>query len=130
MHLQVTPYEALKARAQLFKAGSIVPRRAIKCTKRKFQHLLKFANDTYLVPGPHGYVAFSEDTTTAWCCRIKTKLTLVYNGAPYHAHDIHFKGFVWCKPGSNVEEFQARVLEAMKPSQVRWIDNSKCEYLI
>lgn len=123
--MSTTEYEALKSRAQFFKAGSIVPRRAIKCTQRKWQHLLKFANDTYMIPGPHGYVAFSETVGAKYFSKINTPMALVFNGSPYHRRDPSFRGFVWHEHSLNSEEFEARVLESMQPSKIRWIDTKE-----
>lgn len=125
----MSKYEELKARAQLFKAGSIVPRRALKCTKRKAQHLVTFWADTYVIPGPTGYVMFAEGLNDFFLSHRTGHWSLgqdhEFQGSPYHPGDTVFHMH---RPGCPVEEFQERVLQSMRPplpSKIRWIDNSE-----
>lgn len=124
-----TEYEAIRSRAQLFKAGSIIPRRVLKCHRRSAQHLLKFYNDTYVIPGPTGYVCFME-CDPAFVMRLDkppTKLgeSFTFTGSPYQPGGTHWFG----QHDVTVEQFRSNVVEAMKPyvSKVRWLDNCQSE---
>lgn len=127
----MSTYEEIRSRAQLFKAGHIVPRRILKCTRRKAQHLLRFWSDTYAIPVPGGYLLFTEK-----CADFYIEMRRSYGrfnenwrfkGAPYHAGRPGNRGATWFMPygGESTESFQKRVLDYFKPSQIRWIDNSE-----
>lgn len=79
--------ERLKSRAQFFKAGAIIPRRVLKCSHRKLQHIARFGAGHYVLPGRKGYVCFSQQRgTSAIDLRAAKRMrkTIVLRGSPYH----------------------------------------------
>ena len=75
--------EEFKAKAEFFKAGSIIPQRVLK-GPRKVKHLIKFGSDSWVMPSYGGYiVAFDcKDTGSAIKINWQLKNANLY-GSPY-----------------------------------------------
>lgn len=56
-----TSLEEVKAVAEKFKAGKIVPRRVLACTPKNKSHLVIFLCDTYRIRSSEGYDVFLCD---------------------------------------------------------------------
>lgn len=84
--LQFTSIEEMKSKGEFFKRGSIVPRRILAASSRRFQSRITFGSDSWAFPTPKGYLVFSNSDMdgeylalriTECICRImKKKITI------------------------------------------------------
>lgn len=86
--------DAIKARAKFYKAGSIIPRNILKCSRRKYQHIIRFGSDTWAIPGATGWVCISHHSPGSSAVQIVRggKGDLVFDGSPYQSGGTHFEG--------------------------------------
>lgn len=63
--------QAIKDRAKFYKAGAIIPFRVMAARPRKFQHLVTFGSDSWVLPGPRGYIVFFHNDSKGCALRIK-----------------------------------------------------------
>lgn len=82
--------EKIKARAQFFQRGHIIPTRILRCSKRRYQHLIRFGSDVWALPMPKGYMLLSDMAVDANTSAIRIERGLpksiqwVLEGSPYH----------------------------------------------
>ncbi len=60
----------LKARAEFFKKGSIIPQRIFK-GRRKTKHFVVFGSDSLVIPSYHGYVVLVDSRNSDCAIRIR-----------------------------------------------------------
>lgn len=86
--------DAIKARAKFFKAGSIIPRNILKCSRRKYQHIARFGSDTWAIPGETGWVCIQHHTKDSAAIKIVRggKGRLVFAGSPYQKGNTRWEG--------------------------------------
>ncbi|CNI75612.1 Uncharacterised protein [Yersinia massiliensis] len=60
----------LKARAEFFKKGSIIPQRIFK-GRRKTKHFVVFGSDSWVIPSYHGYVVLVDSKNSDCAIRIR-----------------------------------------------------------
>lgn len=83
----MTKLEQLKQRAEFFPRGKIIPARVLKCMTKRFRHNVRFGADTWVIPGPDGYVCFSHYEEGNSCVKITGKWwggSHHLDGSPYH----------------------------------------------
>jgi hypothetical protein len=103
--------EALKARAKFYKAGAIIPRNILKCSKRKYQHLVKFGVDTWALPGVNGWVCIQHHTRGSAAIKLLKGGVgcLKFDGSPYHSGKSLWQGDLHMSE----EEHYNKILEAL-----------------
>lgn len=86
--------DEIKSRAKFFKAGSIIPRNILKCSRRKYQHIVRFGADTWAMPGATGWVCIQRHTKDSSAIKIVRggKGHLVFSGSPYQSGDTYLEG--------------------------------------
>lgn len=85
--------QSLKARAQFYPKGHIVPHRVFAVTPRKYQHLLTFGCDSWVLPGKSGYVVIQDGHKLPGSCGMRLK-----KGIKGYAQ---LKGSIRFVPGAN-----------------------------
>lgn len=113
--------EELKARAEFFPKGHIVPRRINAVYPRKYQHRLRFGADSWAIAGIDGYVVIQQHETARGesCLRFQIsqkqiddpRIIIRIEGSPYHDGATHFFGGL----GKTEEEHCAAIIRHLKP---------------
>jgi len=102
--------EQLKARAQFFKRGAIIPRKVLAVKQRKLQHRLRFGSDSWVLPGKEGYVVFLHSTPVTSAVIIGSGV-LDVQGSRYHETGMtYFIGDSGSSPEEHLERIQERLM--------------------
>lgn len=103
--------DKIKARAQFFKRGHIIPRRILGASKRKLQHLVKFGSDAWVIPTKTGYLCICElqEGDSAIQILRSPKVAVEFTASPYHKNGT---GTHWIgNHQQNKEDFEISVLD-------------------
>lgn len=109
--------DEIKARAQFFKRGHIIPRRILRCSQRRYQHLLRFGSDVWALPMPKGYMLLADMTDEKHSVALSLgrgfpkNPTKILVGSPYHKNG----GTQWVgNYRMSDEAFEKSVIAAMQ----------------
>lgn len=101
----------IKSRAKFFKAGSIIPRNILKCSRRKYQHIARFGSDTWAIPGETGWVCIQHHSEGSSAIKFVRgqRGDLVFSGSPYQSGDSHWE----CDFQRSEKDFLSAVIERL-----------------